>query len=95
MKKLKTKIIKQVLNHPRRDCIGDYGFPQPPILKRHGMVFIGFDTDYFFLAYVDSKKWKTKKVKKLSQRCLFRHTYSDICKHKLKKHHEEVIHFEK
>lgn len=72
MKKLKTKIIKKVLNHPRRDCIGDYGFPQSPILKRHGMLFIGFDTDYFFLAYANSKKWKTKKIKKLSHKRLFK-----------------------
>lgn len=42
------------------------------------MVFIGFDTDYFFLAYVDSKKWKTKKVKKLSHKRLFKNLIKEI-----------------
>lgn len=83
MKKLKPKIIRKVLYHQNcedlEECIEKYyGFPQHPILNRHGMVFIGFDTDYFFLAYVDSKKWKTKKVKKLSHKRLFKNLIKEI-----------------
>ena len=76
MKKLKNKIIRKALHHQKCDYVKEYGFPQPPILSRHGMVYIGFNSDYFYFTYVDSngnfKKWGTKKVKHKSHRCLFR-----------------------
>ena len=77
MKKLKPKIIKKALYQPGGNYIMEQGLRQSPLLKRHGMVFIDFDNDYFYLAYVDGngnfKRGKVKKVKHLSQRCLFRH----------------------
>lgn len=81
MKKLKPKIIRKVLYHQNcedlEECIEKYyGFPQHPILNRHGMVYIGYSGDYLYFTYVDSngnfKKWGTKKVKKFSHKRLFK-----------------------
>ena len=76
MKKLKDKIIRKTLYSHRCDCIVEQGLPQFLILKRHGMLFIDFDNDYFYLAYIDGngefKRGKVKKVKLHSQRYLFK-----------------------
>jgi len=76
MKKLKTKVIKKALYHGC-SCAIEHGLPQYTLLKRHGMVFIDFDNDYMYLAYVDSngdfKRGKVKKVKHFSQRRLFKY----------------------
>ena len=94
MKKLKDKIIRRTLFYFNRcDFKVEHGLPQYHFLKKHGMVWIDYDKYYYYLAYIDENgnyKKGIRKVKHYSQRCLFRHTYSDICKHRLKKHHEDI-----